>query len=150
MNNHILRKVFFISLAIITVNFVLLPIVSPVSAATDEKAKYVSSGDEKFDRIYREARDLHDKEQWKQAIEKFKEIVCDCPDKKYVDAAFYWLAHSYKKVKMFKEARETLERLMKNFPDSSWTDDARVMIFELSRASGQNIYTANSYSGTAH
>ncbi len=141
MNSHILRKLFFISLAIITINFVLMPLVSSVSAATDEKAKYVTSGDEKFDRIYREARDLHDKEQWPQAIEKFKEIVCDCPEKKYVDAAFYWLAHSYKKLKMFKEATESLNRLMKNFPDSSWTDDARVMIYELRSAGGQNTYT---------
>jgi HEAT repeat protein len=127
---NFITSLFFIGLFIIGLNFVLIP--TAVSAS--DKAglsKDIDSGDEKFDRIFREARELHDKEEWKKAIEKFNEIVCDCPEKKYVDAAFYWLANSYRKLKMYKEARETLERLMKNFPESSWLDDARVMFLQL-------------------
>jgi HEAT repeat protein/outer membrane protein assembly factor BamD (BamD/ComL family) len=136
-----MKKIFFISLLIFSINFVLMPMVKPVSAA--EKPKDVKSGDEKFDRIFREARDLHDQGEWKQAIEKFKEIVCDCPEKKYVDAAFYWLADSYRKLRMYKEAAATLERLVKNFPESAWADDARVMSLELAAAGGQNVFVTS-------
>lgn len=89
------------------------------------------TGDEKFDKTFREGRELIDKEDWKQAAEKFKAIVCDCPEKKYVDAAFYWLAFSYKKLKMYGEMDETIARLQKNFPNSSWVDDALVMSVRL-------------------
>lgn len=95
----------------------------------------IKTGDENFDKIFREGRDLIDKEQWKEAAAKFKEIVCDCPDKKGVDAAFYWLAFTYKKQKMYAEMDETVKRLLKNFPNSSWTDDARVMLLQ------QNAFT---------
>jgi HEAT repeat protein len=144
MKTNIIKRLFFISLFIMAVSFVLTPVVTRASA--EEKAntnRYIETGDETFDRIFREARDLHDKEQYKEAVEKFNQIVCDCPDKKYVDAAFYWMAHSYKKLKMYKEAQQTLERLMKNFPNSSWSDDARVMMYELRGGSGQNVYTTD-------
>ncbi|MEK7723495.1 MAG: tetratricopeptide repeat protein [Acidobacteriota bacterium] len=111
--------------------------------------KQVDSGDEKFDRIFREGRELIDKEDWAKAAAKFNEIVCDCPENKQVDAAFYWLAFCYNKQKMVKEARATVERLLKNFPDSSWADDARVLNYQIGSsrliesrtATGQNIYS---------
>ena len=99
------------------------------------------TGDEKFDKTFREGRELIDKEDWKQAAEKFKAIVCDCPEKKYVDAAFYWLAFTYKKQKMYTEMNAALDRLQKNFPNSSWADDARVMRIE------QNVFVATAPSG---
>lgn len=117
-------------------------------------AKLTPSGDEKFDRIFEEARSLMDKEEWKKATAKFNEIVCDCPENKRVDAALYWLAYCYQKQKMSKEASATIERLLKNFPDSSWADDARVMKYQIAPAnnwavagtarSGQNIASAPS------
>lgn len=120
-----------IVLIIIAISFVLTPVVSFAASNPFNDHKNFVSGDEKFDKLFREARELHDKEEWKQAIEKFKEIVCDCPEKKYVDVAFYWLARSYKKLKMYSEAHTTIDRLLKNFPDSGWADDARVMKLEL-------------------
>lgn len=92
--------------------------------------KYVVSEDERFNKLFREGRDLIDKEEWAKAAEKFNQIVCDCPDNQYVDAAFYWLAFCYKKQKMFDEMNATLDRLLKFFPNSSWSDDARVMKYE--------------------
>lgn len=105
-------------------------------SAIDDLHKYSVTEDEKFDKIFREGRDLIDKEEWAKAAAKFNQIVCDCPDKQYVDAAFYWLAFSYKKQKMYKEMNEAIDRLTASFPNSSWIDDARVMKYE----SGMTVY----------
>ncbi len=113
--------------------FIIMPVqASANSPKTDIDSFLPNEDDEKFNRIFREGRDLIDKEEWAKATEKFKEIVCDCPEKKSVDAAFYWLAFCYKKQKMVKEADQTLERLLKNFPKSSWIEDAKVMKYQLS------------------
>ncbi|MBX7174019.1 MAG: tetratricopeptide repeat protein [Pyrinomonadaceae bacterium] len=119
--------------------------------------KIINSGDEKFDRIFREGRDLMDKEEWAKAAAKFNEIACDCPDNKQVDAALYWLAFCYNKQKMYKESAVAIERLLKNFPNSDWADDARVLSYQVRAArpfvtsvgSGQSgsVYTT---SGTAY
>lgn len=112
--------------------FIIMPIeASANSLKTDINSFVPNDDDEKFNRIFREGRDLIDKEEWAKATEKFKEIVCDCPEKKSVDAAFYWLAFCYKKQKMVKEADQTIERLLKNFPKSSWIEDAKVMKYQL-------------------
>jgi hypothetical protein len=92
--------------------------------------KYEMTEDEQFNKIFREGRDLIDKEEWKKASEKFNEIVCDCPGTKGVDAALYWLAFCYKKQNMRKQMDETLVRLLRSFPSSSWADDARVMQYD--------------------
>lgn len=96
-----------------------------------QSLKQIASGDEKFDRIFREGRELMDKEEWAKAAAKFNEIACDCPENKQVDAALYWLAYCYKKQKMYKETNSTIERLLKSFPNSDWADDARVLSFQI-------------------
>ena len=132
----LLSKFILIFLFIIGINFVLMPMAHRVSGAEKPRlSKYAETGDEKFDKIFREGRDLIDKEEWASAVAKFNQITCDCPEKKYVDAAFYWLAFSYKKQKMYKEMDETIVRLLKNFPDSSWADDARVLQLTVSPVS---------------
>lgn len=83
-----------------------------------------------FDKEFREGRDLIDREEWAKAAAKFSEIIGKYPDNKSTDAALYWLAFCYKKQKQFKEANVALDRLLKDFPSSSWADDARVMKLE--------------------
>lgn len=119
--------------------------VSGLSIAQSQPAKSnsfaeINSGDEKFDRIFREARELIDKEEWKQAIEKFKQIICLCPDdndKKQADAALYWMAYSYKKQQMFDEAFDTLGHLTTKFPKSKWASDAAILQMEVNRSSSR-------------
>jgi outer membrane protein assembly factor BamD (BamD/ComL family) len=115
---------------IILTNIVLLNSAGFASPEKNTLPKYVVSEDEKFNKTFREGRDLIDKEEWKKAAEKFKEIACDCPEDKYVDAALYWLAFCYKKQKSFDEMDKTLDILLRNYPSSSWADDARVMKYE--------------------
>ncbi|HEX9963159.1 MAG TPA: HEAT repeat domain-containing protein, partial [Pyrinomonadaceae bacterium] len=105
--------------------------------------------DEDFDKKFRAGRDLIDKEEWARAAEKFKEIVAEYPGNKSTDAALYWLAFCYKKQKLFKETGAALERLLKDFPASSWADDARVMQMEIAVPLGRMIVSNNGISTTA-
>lgn len=95
-----------------------------------------------FDKKFREGRDLIDQEDWVKAAEKFAEISDKYPKNKSTDAALYWLAFCYKKQKKLKEAGAAADRLIKNFPNSSWVEDAKVLLLEVTNQSlstlGQN------------
>ncbi|HMS40880.1 MAG TPA: tetratricopeptide repeat protein [Pyrinomonadaceae bacterium] len=128
MKNY-LKKIGFILTILMTV--IILPSTNFAGVSeNNDLSKYAVSEDEKFNRIFREGRELIDKEEWAKAAAKFREIACDCPENKYVDAALYWLAFCYKKQKMFAEMDAAIDRLLKNYPNSSWADDARVMKYE--------------------
>lgn len=104
-----------------------------------------------FDKKFREARDLIDKEEWARAAEKFDQVVNQYPKNKSTDAALYWLAFTYKKQKKYEQANAALDRLIKEFPASSWVNDARVMKVETFSTPGQTLFpatgasTANGY-----
>lgn len=82
-------------------------------------------------KAFREGRDLIEDENWVRAAERFSGFVSDYPKDKNVDAALYWLAFALKKQTKFREANEKLEQLTREFPRSSWTDDARAMRIEI-------------------
>ena len=84
-----------------------------------------------FGAAFREGRNLIDKGEWARAAEKFREAVDKNPDHKLADAALYWLAFCHKKQKKFEEADVALDRLLGEFPASSWAGDARVMKMEI-------------------
>lgn len=109
-------------------------------------ARNIGAADETFDKKFREGRDLIDKEEWAKAAEKFSEVIDKYPNDKSIDAALYWLAFCHKKQKRFKETDAALDRLLKEFSDSSWADDARVMKMEIGFSLGK-VYSASS-SGT--
>lgn len=108
-----------------------------------------SGQDKDFDKIFREGRDLIDKEEWAKAAEKFNALASRYPDNKSTDAALYWLAFCYKKQKQFKETDRALDRLLKDFPASSWADDARVMKMEIAVPLGRIIGSNNGIETTA-
>lgn len=85
-----------------------------------------------FGANFREGRNLIDKQEWARAADKFRAALEKYPDHKSADAALYWLAFCYKKQKQFKEADAALDRLLQNFPASTWAGDARVMKMEIS------------------
>lgn len=95
-----------------------------------------------FDKKFREARDLIDKEEWARAAEKFDEVINKYPNNKSTDAALYWLAFTYKKQKQFDKSNAALDRLLKEFPSSSWADDARVMKVQTSSSLGQVYFSS--------
>jgi len=126
INKTVLKSSAF--LLIIGIGITSLPVTN--FAQTSNQAvsgKEINIQDEGFVKKFREGRDLIDSEEWAKAAEKFNEAVTNYPGHKSVDVALYWLAFCYKKQKKFKEVEITLDRLLKEFPASSWADDARVM-----------------------
>ena len=84
-----------------------------------------------FGEKFRAGRDSIDRQEWARATEHFRDAIEKNPDHKLADAALYWLAFCYKKQKKFEEADTALDRLLKEFPASTWTSDAQVMKTEI-------------------
>jgi HEAT repeat protein len=81
--------------------------------------------------VFREGRDLIEQERWPQAAEKFRNFSKQFPQDKNLDAALYWLAYALKKQGKFQEAAQNLDHLMKEFPRSTWTNEAEAMLTEI-------------------
>lgn len=86
--------------------------------------------------LFAEARNLFENENWAASAAKFEEFIASHPRDKNADAALYWLATSLRKQERFQQASQALGRLMKEFPQSSWASDARVMRAELASSTG--------------
>ena len=78
--------------------------------------------------VFRSARDSITDGEWSKAEEKFSQYVSAFPNEKNLDAALYWLAYAEHKLEKFADARNTIERLLEKYPNSSWRDDARVLL----------------------
>jgi tetratricopeptide (TPR) repeat protein len=81
--------------------------------------------------LFRSARDLITDGEWAKAQEKFTEYVNSYPNEKNIDAALYWLAYSQHKLGKYDQARATIDRLVQKYPNSSWRDDARVLLVQV-------------------
>lgn len=147
--NIVSKRTTFAAMAFIAISFFVLPAVRPSSAAELKNAGESRKADEKFDRVFEEARVLMDKEEWAKAAAKFNEIVCDsCGKNRRSDAALYWLAHCYRKQNLIRESNAVLERLEKDFPQSTWADDARVMRLQIATR-GYVVRSDSSGQGTS-
>ena len=91
-----------------------------------------SAYQDEFARIFREGRDLIDSEEWVKAADKFTQITDKYPNNKSTDSALYWKAFCYKKQGKLAEAQVAVDRLIKDFPLSSWISDAKVLLLEAS------------------
>jgi len=81
--------------------------------------------------LLREGRDLIDGEEWTKAAEKFDRFIAAYPNDRDVDVALYWLAYSLKRQGKFREAAGQLARLLKDFPNSTWAEEATAMLTEI-------------------
>ncbi|HSD45684.1 MAG TPA: HEAT repeat domain-containing protein [Pyrinomonadaceae bacterium] len=81
--------------------------------------------------VFRSARDSITDGEWSKAEEKFSQYVSAYPNEKNLDAALYWLAYAEHKLEKFTDARKTIERLLEKYPNSSWRDDARVLLAQV-------------------
>lgn len=86
--------------------------------------------------LFSEARTLFEDENWVGAAEKFRAFISARPQDKNVEAALYWLSIALKKQEKYQEAEQALERLTKDFPQSSWAGNARMMRVELAAKTG--------------
>lgn len=81
--------------------------------------------------VFRSARDRITDGAWAEAQEKFNEYIASFPNEKNLDAALYWLAYAQNKLTKYDQCRVTLERLLEKYPNSSWRDDARVLLAQV-------------------
>lgn len=86
--------------------------------------------------VFRSARDLITDGEWAKAQEKFNEYVTLYANEKNIEAALYWLAYTQHKLARYEQVRSTIDRLLQNYPNTSWRDDARVLL-----AQGPGAYT---------
>jgi HEAT repeat protein len=101
--------------------------------------RFVQGGDSPSMMVFRQGRDLIEKEDWAAAAAKFQGYVAQYPKSKEADAALYWLAYALKKQGKFQDAEQTLERLTGEFPRSTWVDDARAMQVEIAPQVGRRV-----------
>src|SRR5215210_1701560 len=116
-------------LALTAAGLFTLPGRGPTAQGLDQDLarlnRFVQAGDSPALQVFRQGRDLIEKEDWSAAAAKFEGYVAQYPKSKEADAALYWLAYAQKKQRKFQDADRTLARLVKEFPRSAWVDDAR-------------------------
>src|SRR4051812_6821614 len=101
--------------------------------------RFAQGGDSPSMQVFRQGRDLIEKEDWAAAAAKFAGYVAQYPKSKETDAALYWLAYALKQQGKFQDTQRTLERLAKEFPRSTWVDDARAMEVEIAPQTGKRV-----------
>ena len=89
------------------------------------------SGTDAASVAFRSARDLITEQEWAKAQEKFSQYISTYPREKNVDAALYWLAYSQNKLARFEQCRTTVTRLFNDYPNTSWREDARVLLAQV-------------------
>ena len=87
--------------------------------------------------VFRNARDFITDGEWTKALNRFNDYVTMYPNEKNIEAALYWLAYSQHKLGKYDESRATVDRLLQNYPQTSWKDDARVLLAQV-----PGVYTA--------
>ena len=87
--------------------------------------------------VFRSARDYITDGQWTKAHDRFNDYVTMYPNEKNIEAALYWLAYSQHKLGKYAQCRATVERLLQNYPQTTWKDDARVLL-----AQAPGVYAA--------
>lgn len=124
----------------------------PVTASEAQETRQAAPAQEatkatpysKIALAFREAKTLVADKQWARAEEKFKEIIELYPEDQAIDAALYYLGFVLKKQSKFGEAEVTLERLIREFPRSTWADDAAALRMEIAPEIGTGASTAES------
>ena len=128
MSNQLSRTTLILSLAI------LLSVVT-VSVMGQQRRpssnSFSQQSNESATSVFRAARDLITDGEWARAQEKFSEYVGKYPNEKNLDAAFYWLAYAQHKLEKYDQCRETVNRLFEKYKESSWLDDARLLLAQL-------------------
>jgi len=86
-----------------------------------------SSGGQDPARAFQQGRALIDERKWAQAATHFSRFVAENPSDRNLDAALYWLAYAHEKQSRLKEADQSLDRLISEFPRSTWLNDAKAL-----------------------
>jgi HEAT repeat protein len=83
--------------------------------------------------IFREGRDFIEAQNWQRAAEKFHDFITAYPKDRDLDAALYWYGYALQKQDRKEEAAVPLLRLIRNYPNSSWRQEAQALLVLLGR-----------------
>ncbi|HZI19824.1 MAG TPA: HEAT repeat domain-containing protein [Pyrinomonadaceae bacterium] len=86
-----------------------------------------SGGTDAAARAFQQGRVLIDERKWGAAATHFGRFVAENPSDRNLDAALYWLAYAHEKQNNLREADQSLDRLISEFPRSTWLNDARAL-----------------------
>ena len=82
-------------------------------------------------RVLDYGRTLIDAQKWEQAASAFDRFIVEYPSDKNLDAALFWLAYAHSKQGNYQAAYDSLTRFFRQFPRSSWADDAKALRVEV-------------------
>jgi hypothetical protein len=99
------------------------------ASLTESEATEAAAGAAKKDDLYRSAQRDLDASRWSQAIEKFGQMAAKKGPN--ADGALYWKAYAENKAGRSQQALATLRLLLRDFPKSSWLDDAKALTAEI-------------------
>jgi HEAT repeat protein len=114
-------------------SIIILILAAAIGAAVPATT-YAQSGsaEDREKQIYDTAKAAMDSERWQSALDQFSQIKGS-----RVDGATYWKAYAQNKLGQRAAALETIASLVRQFPRSTWINDAKVLEIEIRGAAGQ-------------
>ena len=90
-------------------------------------------GDKASNALYWEGQAALKQSDWSTALRRFQDLenLLRKNEPKSVDAALYWEAYTLVQAKRTAEAKNTIERLRREFPDSRWSRDADTLLAQM-------------------
>jgi HEAT repeat protein len=89
------------------------------------------------DELYSQGSDALNEGKWDRAVDRF-DLVAQIKGKR-ADAAHYWKAWAQNKLGQRTEALATLAAMQKEFPQSRWLNDAKILEIEVRQKAGQPV-----------
>lgn len=105
---------------------------------------FAQENEEAVRKLYQKAKKQSIAQKWDGAINLFQQLIDEHPNSQYKDDAYFWVAYCLEKRKDSEiDAFTTFERLVNNFPESPWVDDAiihQISLAELFVRQGNEQY----------
>ncbi|MGA3187862.1 MAG: tetratricopeptide repeat protein [Bryobacteraceae bacterium] len=92
---------------------------------------------------YESGKNALDNHNYEKAVEIFEKVINARTPSTRADGAYYWKAYALNKLGKRDEALAALADLSKQFPQSSWLNDAKALGAEVQQAKGQPVSPEN-------
>jgi tetratricopeptide (TPR) repeat protein len=92
---------------------------------------------------YESGKSALDNHNYEKAVETFDRVINARTPSTRADGAYYWKAYALNKLGKRDEALAALAELAKQFPQSSWLNDAKALQAEVQQAKGQPVSPEN-------
>ena len=96
-----------------------------------------------FEGSYESGKSALDNHNYEKAVEIFDKVINAKNPFSHADGAYYWKAYALNKLGKRDEALAALAELSKQFPQSSWLNDAKALQAEVQQAKGQPVSPEN-------